>query len=235
MSNYSTAHPEVSHKSHRGNWLRAAVLGVDDGLVSVASLMIGVSAAHSSSSTIMTVGVAGLVAGALSMAAGEYVSVSSQRDSERADIRIETQSLSDNPKEELAELTAIYEQRGLEPKLALTVAEQLHAHDAVSAHLRDEIGIDGDALANPIQAAATSAIAFSLGGAIPILAALSVTGKASVWAIVTVSLLALAISGAIGAFLGGGNRLWAALRVFIGGGVAMAITALIGHLIGRSV
>jgi VIT1/CCC1 family predicted Fe2+/Mn2+ transporter len=234
MSNYPSAHPETPHKSHRSNWLRAAVLGVDDGLVSVASLMLGVSTAHASSTTIMTVGVAGLVAGALSMAAGEYVSVSSQRDSERADIRTETRSLSDNPKEELAELAAIYEQRGLEPKLALNVAKQLHTHDAVSAHLRDEIGIDSEALANPIQAAATSATAFSLGAAIPILAALSVTGTASVWAIVTVSLLALAVSGAIGAFLGGGNRLRAALRVFLGGGIAMAITALIGHLIGRS-
>jgi len=169
------------------------------------------------------------------MAAGEYVSVSSQRDSERADIRTETRSLADNPKKELAELTAIYEQRGLKPKLASQVAVQLHAHDAVSAHLRDEIGIDGDALANPVQAAAASAFAFSLGAVIPILAALSIGGRASVWAIVIVSLLALAVSGAIGALLGGGNRSWAATRVFVGGGMAMAITALIGHLIGKSV
>jgi VIT1/CCC1 family predicted Fe2+/Mn2+ transporter len=235
MSDYPSAHPEAPHKSHRGNWLRAAVLGADDGLVSVSSLMLGVSTAHASSSTIMTVGIAGLVAGAMSMATGEYVSVSSQRDSERADINAETKSLADNPKEELAELVAIYEQRGLEPKMALSVAKQLHAHDAITAHLRDEIGIDRNALAKPIQAATTSAIAFSLGALIPILAALSVTGSASVWAIVIVSLLALAISGAIGAFLGGGNRLWAAARVFVGGGIAMAITAFIGHLIGRSI
>ncbi len=235
MPEYPSAHPEAPHKSHRSNWLRAAVLGVDDGLVSVSSLMIGVSTAHASGTTIMTVGIAGLVAGALSMAAGEYVSVSSQRDSERADIRDETRSIADNPKEELAELAAIYEQRGLEPKLAMNVAQQLHAHDAVSAHLRDEIGIDSGALANPIQAAATSAIAFSIGAAIPILAALSASGSASTWAIVIASLLALAISGAIGAFLGGGNRLWAAARVFVGGGIAMAVTALIGHLIGKSV
>jgi len=235
MPNQPSAHPEAPHKSHRGNWLRAAILGVDDGLVSVSSLMIGVSTAHASSSTIMTVGVAGLVAGAMSMAAGEYVSVSSQRDSERADIRTETRSLTDNPKEELAELAAIYEQRGLKPELASQVAEQLHAHDAVLAHLRDEIGIDSDALANPVQAAATSAFAFSLGAVIPIIAALSIGGRTSVWAIVIVSLIALAVSGAIGAILGGGNKLWASLRVFIGGGLAMAITAIIGHLIGRSV
>lgn len=235
MTNQPSAHPEAPHKSHRGSWLRAAVLGADDGLVSVSSLMIGVSAAHASSSTIMTVGIAGLVSGALSMAAGEYVSVSSQRDSERADIKDEMRSLENNPNEELAELTAIYELRGLKPKLAREVAEQLHAHDAISAHLRDEIGIDGEALSNPMQAAFTSAGAFSLGAFIPILAALSVSGKASLWAIVTVSLIALAVSGAVGAFLGGGNRLWAAVRVFIGGGVAMAITALIGHLIGHSI
>ena len=233
MPSIPSAHPESPHKSHRGGWLRAAVLGVDDGLVSVASLIIGVASAHANNNTLITVGIAGLVAGALSMAAGEYVSVSSQRDSERNDIRTETQSLSDNPKEELEELAAIYEQRGLKPKLAFRVAKELHAHDAISAHLRDEIGIDRNDLANPIQAAATSAIAFSVGAAIPIIAALSVSGKSSIWIIVLASLLGLAVSGAIGAFLGGGNKLWAALRVFIGGGIAMDITALIGHLIGR--
>jgi VIT1/CCC1 family predicted Fe2+/Mn2+ transporter len=233
--NKPSAHPEEPHKSHRGNWLRASVLGVDDGIVSVASIMLGVSSAHASSSIILTAGIAGLVAGALSMAMGEYVSVSSQRDSEKADIKMETRSLKDNPDEELAELAAIYEQRGLDSKLAKTVAEQLHAHDAISAHLRDEIGIDGNSLAKPIQAALASATAFSIGAAVPIIAALTVTGSATVWAVVIASLVALGISGAIGAFLGGGNRLWAAARVFIGGGVAMAITALIGHIIGRSI
>ena len=197
--------------------------------------MLGVATAHASSSIILTAGIAGLVAGALSMATGEYVSVSSQRDSEKADILMETQSLKDNPREELEELTAIYEQRGLEPKLAKTVAEHLHAHDAISAHLRDEIGIDGKSLANPIQAAFASATAFSVGAIIPIIATLTTNGSAKIWAIVISSLVALGISGAIGAYLGGGNRLWAAGRVFIGGGCAMAITALIGHIIGRSI
>jgi len=231
----SSAHPGEPHKSHRSNWLRASVLGVDDGVVSVASLMLGVSTAHASGSIILTAGIAGLVAGALSMATGEYVSVSSQRDSERADIRMETRSIAENPDEELAELAAIYEQRGLEPKLAKTVAEQLHSHDAVSAHLRDEIGIDSESLSKPVQAALVSATAFSLGAVVPIIASLAISGSFKVWAIVIASLLALGISGAIGAFLGGGNRLWAAARVFIGGGAAMGITALIGHIIGRSV
>ena len=231
---HPTPHPEEPHKSHRANWLRAAVLGVNDGIVSVASLMLGVSAAHASSTAILTAGVAGLAAGALSMAAGEYVSVSSQRDSERADIAIETRSLANNPKEELAELAAIYEKRGLEPKLAQAVAKQLHANDAVGAHMRDELGIDHEALARPTQAAAASAIAFSAGGAVPIIATLLSHGLANNWAIVVASLLALAISGAVGAYLGGGKRIWAAARVFVGGGIAMVITALIGHLIGRS-
>jgi VIT1/CCC1 family predicted Fe2+/Mn2+ transporter len=196
--------------------------------------MLGVSAAHASSTAILTAGVAGLAAGALSMAAGEYVSVSSQRDSERADIDIETRSLTNNPKEELAELAAIYEKRGLESKLAKEVAKQLHDHDAVGAHMRDELGIDHQDLARPTQAAAASATAFSVGGAVPLIATLLSHGAASNWAIVISSLLALGVSGAVGAYFGGGKRIWAAARVFVGGGIAMAITALIGHLIGRS-
>lgn len=231
----SSVHPQEPHKSHRSNWLRASVLGVNDGTVSVASLMLGVSTAHGNSSFILTAGIAGLVAGALSMAVGEYVSVSSQRDSERADINIETRSLSENPDEELAELAEIYEKRGLDPQLAKTVAEQLHAHDAISAHLRDEIGIDGDALSNPTQAAIASAMAFSVGAIGPIIATLAVNKSETTMAVVIASLLILGISGAIGAFLGGGNRLRAAARVFVGGGVAMAATALIGHIIGSSV
>lgn len=232
MSSVTTPHPEELHKSHRSNWLRAAVLGVNDGIVSTASLMLGVSASSASNSAILTAGVAGLAAGALSMAVGEYVSVSSQRDSERADIAIETRSLSANPDEELAELAAIYEQRGLKPKLAQEVAQQLHDHDAIKAHLRDELGIDHEALAKPAQAALASAFSFALGSIIPILATVSVHGKGKILAIVIVSLVGLAISGATGAFLGGGHRLWAASRVFFGGGIAMAITALIGHLVG---
>jgi len=230
----TTPHPEEAHKSHRANWLRAAVLGVDDGIVSTSSLMLGVTAAAASNSAILIAGVAGLTAGALSMAVGEYVSVSSQRDSERADIDIETRSIAANEKEELAELAAIYEGRGLDPELAKTVAEKLHAHDAVAAHLRDELGIDHEALANPLQASLASATAFSIGALVPILAAVFATNAASTLAIIITSLLALAVSGAVGAILGGGHRLRAAARVFFGGGLAMAITALIGHLIGST-
>lgn len=234
MNNSEIPHPEEQHRSHRSAWLRAAVLGVNDGLVSVSSLMLGVLAASANHSTILTSGIAGLVAGALSMAVGEYVSVSSQRDSEKADIAIEQRSLRDNPAEELAELAAIYEHRGLDKVLAKQVAEQLHEHDAVAAHLRDELGIDHEALANPVQAAAASTISFSLGAVVPILAALLSSGQASSWAIVFTSLLALGISGAVGAYIGGGHRVLAASRVFLGGGAAMAITAFIGHLVGHN-
>ena len=235
MSEIQSAHPETPHKSHRAAWLRAAVLGADDGLVSVSSIMLGVSAAHANSSIILTAGIAGLVAGAMSMAAGEYISVSSQKDSEKADILQEKKSLKDNPDEELAELTEIYIQRGLDKKLAKQVAVQLHDHDALEAHLRDEIGIDPEDLSNPVQALLASAIAFSFGAIIPILATLIFKGPHSGMAIVIATLLFLGISGAIGAFLGGGNKIWAAARVFLGGGIAMAVTSLIGHLIGRSV
>jgi vacuolar iron transporter family protein len=197
--------------------------------------MLGVLAASASHSTILTAGVAGLTAGALSMAVGEYVSVSSQRDSEKADIAIEERSLASNPHGELAELAAIYEQRGLDSALAQKVARQLHNHDAVAAHARDELGIDHDALPNPLQAAGASAISFALGSAVPIVAALMwANHNTSALAIVLASLLALAISGATGAFIGGGHKFVAATRVFLGGGAAMALTALIGHLVGRS-
>ncbi len=233
MSNLPSAHPGEPHKSHRANWLRAGVLGADDGIVSTSSLMLGVLAASASRSAILTAGIAGLVAGALSMAVGEYVSVSSQRDSEKADIVKEKRSLAENPKEELAELAGIYESRGLEAKLALQVAKQLHEHDAISAHARDEIGIDQEALANPLQASLASAVSFTVGSLVPIIAALASKGRAG-WVIVAASLVALAISGAIGAYIGGGHRLVAASRVFLGGGAAMAITAFIGHLVGHT-
>ncbi|MEK7599618.1 MAG: VIT family protein [Patescibacteria group bacterium] len=233
MSEIVSPHDEM-HKSHRSNWLRAAVLGVNDGVVSTAGLMIGVAAAESSRATLLTAGVAGLTAGALSMAVGEYVSVSSQRDSEQADIIIERDSLATNPDGELAELAHIYEHRGLDPKLAMQVAKQLHDHDAEAAHLRDELGIDSENLANPVQAALASAVSFAFGAVVPILAALAVSNKDSGLAIVFASLVALAISGAIGAFIGGGHRLRAAARVFVGGAAAMAITALIGHLVGKA-
>lgn len=222
------------HKSHRAAWLRAAVLGVNDGVVSTSSLMIGIAAAAASRSAILTAGIAGLTAGALSMAIGEYVSVSSQRDSERADIAIEKRSLANNPDGELAELAHIYVKRGLDADLAKQVAEQLHAHDAVAAHARDELGIDHEDLANPLQASLASAAAFTLGAIIPIAATLLAPAHQSRWAIVISSLIALALSGAVGAFVGGGHKVRAAARVFVGGGAAMAITAFIGHLIGNS-
>ena len=166
------------------------------------------------------------------MAVGEYVSVSSQRDSERADIEIERRSIETNPEAELEELKEIYVQRGLDADLAAKVARQLHDHDAVRAHARDELGIDHDALSNPMQAAIASAATFSLGALVPILAALIPMESGRGLVIVIFSLVALAISGSIGAYIGGGHKVRAALRVLVGGGIAMAITALIGNLIG---
>lgn len=231
---FESAHPGDPHKSHRSNWLRAAVLGVNDGVVSTSSLMLGVLAASASKSAILTAGVAGLTAGALSMAVGEYVSVSSQRDSERSDIAMEKASLKENPDEELAELASIYENRGLDKKLALKVAEQLHDYDALDAHARDELGIDHEALANPLQASLASAAAFCLGAIVPVFAAVVTTGSVGTYAIVGSSLIALAISGAIGAIIGGGHKVVAAMRVFLGGAAAMAITAFIGYLVGTN-
>lgn len=234
MNDAPSAHPGEPHRSHRANWLRAGVLGADDGIVSTSSLMLGVLAASASRTAILTAGIAGLAAGALSMAVGEYVSVSSQRDSERADLAMEKRSLAENPKEELAELAAIYESRGLDSKLARQVAEQMHEHDALDAHARDELNLDQEALVSPLQAALASCVAFSVGALVPILAAAISKGHADGLVLVIASLTALAISGAIGAFIGGGHRLRAAARVFIGGGAAMAITAFIGHLVGRA-
>ena len=228
-----TPHPEA-HKSHRAGWLRAAVLGADDGLVSTSSLMLGVAAASASRHAIFTAGFAGLIAGAMSMAAGEYVSVSSQRDAERADLVIEAKALKDYADEELEELTNIYIDRGLDPKLAKQVAEQLHARDALAAHARDELGFDDNSMAKPIQAGLSSAVSFAAGAVIPILAAALFQGSASHWAIVIVTLVALAITGVVGAAIGGGNRVRAALRVFIGGGLAMLVTAVLGKLVGSA-
>lgn len=233
MTEFETPHSE-QHKSHRAAWLRAAVLGVNDGVVSTSSIMLGVLAASLSDSAIMTAGIAGLVAGALSMAAGEYVSVSSQKDSELADIAIEKRSLQENPEEELAELAWIYEKRGLSAELAKQVAQQLHEHDAIGAHARDELGIDHDNLAKPLQAALASATAFSIGAFVPIAAALIASSETGGWAITVAALITLGISGAVGAYIGGGHRLRAALRVFVGGGLAMAVTYVIGHLLGAA-
>lgn len=228
-------HPDEKHRSHRAAWLRAAVLGVNDGIVSTSSLMLGVLAAKASNATIITAGISALAAGALSMAVGEYVSVSSQKDSEREDIAIERRSLEKNHDGELAELAAIYESRGLKQDLALEVAKQLHEHDAIAAHARDELGIDHENLANPLQAAMASAAAFSIGAIIPVFAAVIAPKSASTAAIVVSSLVMLGVSGAIGAVIGGGHRVRAAARVFLGGGAAMAITYGIGHIVGTSV
>ena len=230
---YQSPHKE-HHKSHRAPWLRAAVLGVNDGIVSTSGLMLGVLGASDSKAAILTAGIAGLVAGALSMGVGEYVSVSSQKDSEKADIEIERNSIASNPDKELAELAWIYEQRGVEKELAIQVATQLHAHDAVSAHARDELNINQDALANPLKAALASTIAFSIGALVPIVAALLSNTSDGVYLIVGFSIVGLAVFGSLGAYLGGGHKVHAALRVLIGGAAAMAITYGIGLLIGTS-
>jgi VIT1/CCC1 family predicted Fe2+/Mn2+ transporter len=234
MNAFPSPHPET-HKSHRAAWLRAAVLGMNDGIVSTSSLMLGVLAASQSASAVLTAGLAGVVAGALSMAAGEYVSVSSQRDSELSDIEIEMKSLEQNPDKELEELTWIYQRRGLDLDLAKQVAQQLHDHDAIRAHAHHELGIDHDELARPTQAALASGIAFLIGGLVPILTAYYANDDNGSGLIAIVSLIALFASGAISAAIGGGHKIKAALRVFIGGGLAMAITFYIGHLIGTSI
>lgn len=212
------------------------MLGANDGIISTSSLMLGVLAASGNSpSAVLTAGIAGLTAGALSMAAGEYVSVSSQRDSELSDIEIERKSLKENPKEELEELAWMYEKRGLTKDLARQVAEQLHDHSALEAHTRTELGISTRNRAHPWQAAFASAAAFSVGALIPIAAALLSNQATGLYVISAVSLLALSSSGAVAAWVGGGNKPKAALRVFVGGGLAMAITFTIGHLVGASV
>ena len=223
--------PEV-HLSHRSNWLRAAVLGANDGIVSTASLVLGVAASGASGSAIVTAGIAGLIAGALSMAAGEYVSVSSQRDAEQADIRLEERELERDPEGELEELTAVYEERGLPPALASEVALTLSRRGALQAHLRDELGLDERRLARPFQAAWASALSFSAGAALPLLAVAVTPSAARVATTVAVTLVALGLLGDLGARLGGAPRRHATLRVLAWGAVAMAITAGIGALVG---
>ena len=226
----SRTHRE-GHRGARGGWLRAAVLGADDGLVSTGSLIIGVASASASKEATLVAGIAGLVAGALSMAAGEYVSVSSQRDAERADVLREKQELASDPVEELKELAGIYGKRGLEPELAMKVAEQLSAKDRLGSHLRDELGLDRASLARPIQAAATSAGSFASLAVLPVLAVLVAPASLCVAIVALVCLLSLAALGALGGYLGGAPMARAAWRVMLGGGAAMAVTALIGHLL----
>ena len=230
----SAPHGE-SHKSGRSNWLRAAVLGSDDAIVSTASLMIGVAASSASNGAILVAGVAGLVAGSMSMAVGEYVSVSSQRDAERADIKREERELKGQPQAELMELAAIYEKRGLDKELALRVAEQLSAHDRLGAHVRDELGINQASLARPMQAAWISAASFALFAAVPIIALLVAPAALRIPVIAALSLVSLAALGALGGHLGGASLGRASLRVTLGGALAMAVTAVIGRILGVSV
>jgi VIT1/CCC1 family predicted Fe2+/Mn2+ transporter len=228
----SAIHPGEAHRRGRAGWLRAAVLGADDGLVSTASLMIGVAASAASREAVLVAGIAGLVAGAMSMAAGEFVSVSSQRDSEEADVRIEEKELTADPKGELRELAQIYRKRGLDADLAMKVAQQLTLRDRLGAHLRDELGLVEESRAQPLQAALVSAASFASLAVIPIAALLVAPAPMRVPAIAIVSLASLAGLGALGGYAGGAPMLRAALRVALGGGVAMATTALIGHLLG---
>jgi len=223
-----------THRSGRTGWLRAAVLGSDDAIVSTASLMIGVAASSAPKVAILIAGVAGLVAGAMSMAVGEYVSVSSQRDAEQADIGREERELASEPQAELQELAMIYEKRGLEPELAMKVAEQLSAHDRLGAHLRDELGINQKSLARPLQAAWISATSFASFAVVPIAALLIAPASLRLPIIAAFSLLSLAVLGAFGGQLGGAPLGRAAFRVTLGGALAMTVTALIGRIFGVS-
>jgi len=220
------------HRSSRSNWLRAAVLGADDGLVSTASLVLGVAASGASTVAILTAGIAGTAAGAGSMAAGEYVSVSSQRDTEEADVLLERREIAADPEQELLELADIYESRGLEPELARQVAEALTERDAVAAHVRDELGLGDDRRANPLQAAGASAAAFLAGAIWPLLAMALVPRGARAVATVVITIVALTTLGAVGARLGGAPPGRAALRVGFWGALAMGVTSGIGALVG---
>ena len=221
----------IHHRGQRAGWLRAAVLGANDGIVSVASVALGVIAAGAPTSFVLTAALAALVAGAMAMAAGEYVSVSSQRDTERADLNQEQGELREHPQAEKQELAAIYVTRGLPTELADRVAEALMASDALAAHARDELGLAG-ILARPVQAAVYSALSFTAGALLPIVAFVLVPKAAQTPAVVLSALLALVILGIAGAGAGGAPMLRAAIRVGIGGGLAMAVTAGIGHLVG---
>ena len=226
------AHRE-RHYNGRGSWLRAAVLGADDGIVSIASLMIGVAAASATKDATLVAGVSGLVAGALSMGAGEYVSVSSQRDAEQADIRREHDELATDPRGELEELAGIYRKRGLDAELAMKVAEQLsRAENRLHVHMREELGLEESSLARPVQAALVSAASFAVLAVLPVLALLVAPASLRIAAIAAVSLASLGVLGALGGRLGGAPMGRAAFRVLLGGGAAMATTALIGRLLG---
>ncbi|WP_127903855.1 VIT1/CCC1 transporter family protein [Solirhodobacter olei] len=220
------------HMVHRIGWLRAAVLGANDGIVSTASLVVGVAAAGSGKTEVLVAGLAGLVAGAMSMAAGEYVSVSSQTDAERADLARETRELAEDPKGELAELTAIYAARGLDEDLARQVAVQLTERDALGAHARDELGISETVTAHPVQAALVSAGTFAVGAVVPLLVALLAPAGTVGIAVAATTLVALAVLGALGATAGGAGQVRGAVRVLFWGALAMALTAAVGMVFG---
>jgi vacuolar iron transporter family protein len=223
------------HLAHRAGWLRAAVLGANDGILSTASLVLGVAAAGASRGAIVTAGVAGLVAGATAMAAGEYVSVSSQRDTEQADLALERRELAETPELERAELAAIWKGRGLSDELAGRVADELSAADRFLAHARDELGIDPDNLAQPVQAAWTSAVSFAAGAAVPLVTIAFTPAGARIVVAIAVTLFALAALGVAGARIGGAPSRRAALRVVLGGVFAMGVTMGIGALVGTAV
>jgi VIT1/CCC1 family predicted Fe2+/Mn2+ transporter len=227
-------HPEY-HRTDRIGWLRAAVLGANDGIVSTASLIIGVAAAGSDRGSILVAGIAGLVAGAMSMAAGEYVSVSSQSDTEHADLERERQELATDSEREHAELAAIYVERGLDEQLAAAVAKQLMAKDALGAHARDELGISEVLSARPVQAAVASAVMFAIGAALPLLLVVVVPTTSLVWVVAGSSLIFLALLGALAARAGRAPVLRAALRVTFWSALAMASTAAVGALFGTTI
>jgi len=230
-----SAHVAESHKSHRAGWLRAAVLGANDGILSVAGLVIGVAAANASRSALVTAGLAGLVAGAMSMAVGEYISVSSQRDAEQADLKVEAEAIAENRRAELHELAKIYEERGVEPGLARLVADQLMAHDAVGAHARDELGISDVMVARPMQAALTSAASFTVAALVPVLAVTLAAKSVRIGLTAVLTIAALVGLGALGAQLGGAPRGRAAIRVVTLSVMSMILTYGIGRFVGANI
>lgn len=217
------------HHTQRIGWLRAAVLGANDGIISTSSLVVGVAAAHASAHSVLVAGVAGLVAGAMSMATGEYVSVSSQADSEHADLDREQQELRTDPQAEQQELADLYMGRGLAPALAIQVAQQLMAHDALGTHAREELGISETLAANPIQAAVASAASFTVGAALPLATILLAPPAGLVWTVSATALLFLAVLGVLAAYVGGSGMLRAAARVTFWGALALGLTAVVGH------
>jgi VIT1/CCC1 family predicted Fe2+/Mn2+ transporter len=223
------------HRTDRVGWLRAAVLGANDGIVSTASLVIGVAAAEGDHAAVLVAGIAGLVAGAMSMAAGEYVSVHSQADTEKADLDREKRELEADPESERLELAGIYVRRGLNPKLAGQVADELMAHDALGAHARDELGISEAMSARPLQAAVFSACSFAIGAALPLVVTVFAPVSAMIWMVAVSSLVFLALLGGVAARAGGAGVLKGAVRVLFWGAMAMAATALVGKLFGTAV